>query len=199
MSETAGEAAEQAFHALEEKHHFRLPETRLAQRLEAVVVGINKVACWLWALLVVVIVLAVTLRYVFGIGSIKLEEIQWHIYGIGIILGLSYCFVADRHVRIDVAAENLRPRLRGWIELIGLVVFLIPFCVVVLIEAFPFVYRSWQLNEISAAPDGLPYRWIAKSFILWGFALLLIAAIARLSRVTSFLFGWPPEATTPPR
>jgi TRAP-type mannitol/chloroaromatic compound transport system permease small subunit len=198
MSQTVGEVAEQAFHELEAKHHFQLPETLLSRRLDAVVTGVHAVAVWLWALLVAVIVLAVALRYLFGIGSIKLEEIQWHIYGVGIILGLSYCFVADRHVRIDVLAERLRPRVRGWIELLGLVVLLIPFCVVVLIEAFPFVLRSWQLNEISAAPDGLPYRWIAKSFILCGFLLLLLAAAARLSRVTSFLFGRP-AAVTPPR
>jgi TRAP-type mannitol/chloroaromatic compound transport system permease small subunit len=53
------------------------------------------------------------------------------------------------------------------------------------------VLRSWQLNEVSAAPGGLPYRWIAKSFILWGFTLLLLAAIARLLRVTALLFGRP--------
>lgn len=197
MSETAGEVAEHVYHELEEKHHFRLPETALAMRLEAVVLAVGHVFSWLWALLVAVIVLAVGLRYLFGIGSIKLEEIQWHIYGIGIVLGLSYCFVADRHVRIDVAAERFAPRVRGWFELIGLAVFLIPFCVVVLIDAVPFVYRSWQLNEISAAPDGLPYRWIAKSFILWGLGLLLIAAIARLSRVTSYLFGRPAAVSSP--
>ncbi len=51
--------------------------------------------------------------------------------------------------------------------------------------------RSWQLNEVSAAPDGLPHRWIPKSFIIRGFSLLLLAAIARLLRVTALLFGRP--------
>jgi TRAP-type mannitol/chloroaromatic compound transport system permease small subunit len=197
MPETAGEIAEQTFHELAEQHHFRLPQNALSRRLEAVVIGVNKVAAWIWAILVLIIVLAVTLRYAFGIGSIKLEEIQWHLYGIGIILGLSYCFVADRHVRVDVVAERLPHRARGWIELIGLTVFLIPLCIAVLVEAFPFVLRSWQLNEVSAAPDGLPYRWAAKSFILWGFGLLLLAGIARLTRVTSFLFNLPAPQPEP--
>ncbi len=191
MAETAGEVAEHVLHELEEKHQFRLPRTRPSDALEAVVLGVNYVACWLWALLMAVIVLAVTLRYVFGLGSIMLEEIQWHIYGIGFILGLSYCFVLDRHVRIDVAAERFPPRVRGWIELVGLLVLLLPLCAMLIYEAIPFVLRSWQLNEISPAPDGLPYRWIPKSFIIWGFLLLMIAALARLLRVTAFLFGRP--------
>jgi TRAP-type mannitol/chloroaromatic compound transport system permease small subunit len=188
---TVGEVAEKVFHELEERHHFRLPRTAPSDRLEAIVLRINYVAAYLWALLVLVIVFAVTLRYVFGRGSIMLEEIQWHIYGVGFVLALSYALVVDRHVRIDVLAERLPLRARAWIELVGLVLLLIPFCLAVIVEAIPFVLRSWQLNEVSAAPGGLPYRWIAKSFILWGFTLLLLAAIARLLRVTALLFGRP--------
>lgn len=189
--ETVGEVAEKVFHELEEKHHFRLPRTAPSDLLEAIVLNVNYVAAFLWVLLVLVIVFAVTLRYVFGRGSIMLEEIQWHIYGVGFVLALSYALVVDRHVRIDVLAERLPLRGRAWIEFVGLVVFLIPFCVAVILEAIPFVLRSWQLNEVSAAPDGLPYRWIPKSFIIWGFSLLLLAAIARLLRVTALLFGRP--------
>ncbi len=188
---SVGEVAEQKLHELEEKHHFRLPRTRASDRLEAVVLGVNYAASWLWALLVLIIVFAVGMRYLFGRGSIMIEELQWHIYGVGFILGLSYCLVADRHVRIDVVAEHWPPRLRAWIELLGLALFLIPLCLAVILEAIPFVLRSWQLHEVSAAPDGLPYRWIPKSFIVWGFLLLLLAAVARLLRVTAFLFGRP--------
>lgn len=191
MRENVGEVAEKVFHELEEQHHFRLPRTALSDRLETVVLRVNYVAAYLWALLVLVIVVAVTLRYVFGRGSIMLEEIQWHIYGVGFILALSYGLVTDRHVRIDVLAERLPLRRRAWIELVGLVVLLIPFCVAVIVEAVPFVLRSWQLHEVSAAPDGLPHRWVPKSFIIWGFLLLLLAAIARLLRVTALLFGRP--------
>ncbi|MCS6878260.1 MAG: TRAP transporter small permease subunit [Geminicoccaceae bacterium] len=189
--ETVGEVAEKVFHELEERHHFRLPRTAPSDLLEAVVLKVNYVAAFLWALLVLVVVFAVTLRYVFGRGSIMLEEIQWHIYGIGFILALSYALVTDRHVRIDVFAERLPVRSRGWIELAGLLFLLIPFCLAVILEAIPFVSRSWRFNEVSAAPGGLPYRWIPKSFILWGFTLLLLAAIARLLRVTALLFGRP--------
>jgi len=189
--ETVGVVTEKVFHELEERHHFRLPRTAPSDLLEAIVLRINYAAAYLWVLLVLVIVFAVTLRYVFGRGSIMLEEIQWHIYGVGFILALSYALVVDRHVRIDVLAERLPLVARAWIEFVGLLLFLIPFCLAVIVEAVPFVLRSWQLNEVSAAPGGLPYRWIAKSFILWGFTLLLLAAIARLLRVTALLFGRP--------
>jgi len=189
--EPVGVVAEKVFHELEERHHFRLPRTVPSDLLEAIVLRVNYLAAYLWVLLVLVIVFAVTLRYVFGRGSIMLEEIQWHIYGVGFILALSYALVVDRHVRIDVLAERLPLVARAWIEFVGLLLFLIPFCLAVIVEAVPFVLRSWQLNEVSAAPGGLPYRWIAKSFILWGFTLLLLAAIARLLRVTALLFGRP--------
>lgn len=190
-AENVGELAEKVFHELEERHHFALPRTTASDLLEAVVLKTNYVVAFLWALLVAVIVFAVMLRYVFGRGSIMLEEIQWHIYGIGFILALSYALVTDRHVRIDVFAERLPLRARAWIELVGLLFLLIPFCLAVIVEAVPFVLRSWRLNEVSAAPGGLPYRWIPKSFIIWGFSLLLLAAIARLLRVTALLFGYP--------
>jgi TRAP-type mannitol/chloroaromatic compound transport system permease small subunit len=188
MTEPADQVIEAA---LPHTAGFALPETRLSALLDPVVRGIGELASWLWPILMLVIVLQVALRYVFGIGSIMLEEIQWHIYGIGFILGLSYCILLDRHVRIDVLAERLRPRTRAWIELVGLLILLLPFAVAIVLEAIPFALRSFQFGEVSAAPGGLPYRWVPKSFIVIGFALIALAALARLSRVWLFLARGP--------
>jgi TRAP-type mannitol/chloroaromatic compound transport system permease small subunit len=170
---------------------FTLPETALSRALEPIVRTIGQIASWLWLVLMLVIVLQVALRYLFGIGSIMLEEVQWHLYGIGFVIGLSYCVLADRHVRIDVLAERLTPRTRARIEIFGLLILLLPFAVAVVVEAIPYVYRSWQLGETSAAPGGLPHRWIPKAFIVVGFGLIVVAALARLSRVLAFLRGGP--------
>jgi TRAP-type mannitol/chloroaromatic compound transport system permease small subunit len=188
MTEPADQVIEAA---LPHTAGFALPETTLSRLFDPVVRVIGETASWLWPILMLVIILQVTLRYAFGIGSIMLEEIQWHIYGIGFILGLSYCILLDRHVRIDVLAERLRPRTRAWIELVGLLILLLPFAVAIVIEAIPFALRSFQFGEVSAAPGGLPYRWVPKSFIVIGFALIALTALARLSRIWAFLARGP--------
>lgn len=181
--------------AVEEVEHgkpaFDLPRTRLSDLLEGIVRRIGEATSWIWAILVAAIVVNVTLRYVFGRGYIAFEEIQWHLYGAGFVLGLSYCLTADRHVRIDVLAERWPLRRRLWIELLGLGLFLLPFVVYVFVEAVPFVVRSYELNEVSVAPGGLSHRWAIKSFMLIGFALLFVAGLGRLLRVTAALFGRP--------
>ncbi|EKV29204.1 TRAP-type mannitol/chloroaromatic compound transporter [Caenispirillum salinarum AK4] len=170
---------------------FNLPRTRVSNVLDKFVRAIGRATAWLWVLLVLVIVLQVALRYLFNMGSIQLEELQWHIYAVGFILGLSYCLVEDRHVRVDVIAERLRPKTRAWIEMLGLTFLLLPFLTTILIQSVPYIWSSFIQSETSAAPGGLPYRWILKSFMFWGFLLLIIAALARFLRCTAFIFGLP--------
>ncbi len=166
----------------------QLPDTPLSRAVDPWLARIGRWTSWLWLLLVAVIVANVLLRYVFGEGRIEFEEIQWHIYSTGFLLGLGYALQADAHIRVDVLHERFSPTLKAWIELYGLVLLLLPFVAVVLIYSVPFVAASFELGEISASPGGLPYRWAIKAMLPLGFGLLLIAAVSRLSRVWSFLF-----------
>lgn len=168
-----------------------LPETRLSRALDAFVNFIGRTISWLWVVLIAIILVNVILRYVFNEGLIIFEELQWHVYAIGFMIGLSFAVVGDRHVRVDVVAERLSVRGRAWIELFGLLLFLLPFSVLLTIEAIPFVMRAWDLNEVSVAPGGLSHRWALKSVIVIAFALIAVAALSRLSRVTSYLFRFP--------
>lgn len=170
---------------------FRLPRNRLSNAIDRIIVTAGDLASWLWPILVVVTVAQVVLRYGFGQGSIMFEELQWHIYAVGFMIGLSYCADVDRHVRVDVVAEKWSPRTRGWIELIGLAAFLLPFVLIVAIEGVPYARSAYDFNEVSAAPGGLPYRWVLKSFITIAFALLALTAFSRMTRCTTLLFGFP--------
>tara|TARA_R110002111_G_scaffold11228_1_gene35034 strand:+ start:421 stop:876 length:456 start_codon:yes stop_codon:yes gene_type:complete len=144
---------------------------------------------WLWLILLGVIVLNVVMRYAFGEGRIEFEEIQWHLYAIGFLLGLSYANVSDSHVRVDVVRARLNPRHQAWIELYGILLLLLPFLALIIFYAIPFVQYSYLNAEVSEAPGGLPFRWLIKSFLIVGFSLLLLSSIARLSRVWGYLFG----------
>lgn len=172
-------------------HRDPLPHTPLSAAISRMLSRLAGALAWIWLLLLAVIVLNVTLRYVFGEGRIEFEEIQWHLYSIGFLLGLSVCLDSDNHIRVDVLHGRLRASTRGWIELYGLLLLFFPFVLLILVFAVPFVGDSFASSEISGSPGGLPYRWAIKAFLVIGFALLLLAGFGRLLRVTALLFGAP--------
>ncbi|WP_432698228.1 TRAP transporter small permease subunit [Marinobacterium sp. YM272] len=167
------------------------PRTAISDLLEGIVGFFGRYSAGIWVILMLLIVGNVIMRYALGTNFVALEELQWHLFAVGFMVALSYCFTQDDHVRVDVAAELLGPRKRAVIELFGIAVFFIPFCGFILYYAWPFVERSWQMGEVSAAPGGLPMRWLIKSVILLAFTLMILAAVGRFFRVLSFLCGWP--------
>lgn len=160
-----------------------LPETHLSRALDSIVRAVGEWSSWIWTILMLLIVVQVLQRYVFGFGSIQMEELQWHLFAVGFMLGLGLTELRERHVRIDVVAEAMLMRLRLWIEIAGIVVFLLPFCVFVIWWSIPYVQESWVASEVSAAPGGLPYRYLLKGVITVAFVLLAMAGVSRLSRV----------------
>ena len=167
------------------------PRTFVSDILEGIVEFFGKLFAWIWVPLILLVVGNVILRYVVGKNFIALEELQWHLFAMGFMIALSYCYLHDGHVRVDVFAEHFRPKTRAAIEVFFTLVFFLPFCYFILQYAWPFVARSYNINEISAAPGGLPMRWIIKSFIISAFVLLVMAAVARLLRALSLLTGFP--------
>jgi TRAP-type mannitol/chloroaromatic compound transport system permease small subunit len=176
-----------------------LPRNRFSNAIDTVIVRAGDTASWLWPVLVAVVVLQVVLRYGFGQGSVMIEELQWHIYAVGFMIGLSYCADVDRHVRVDALAERWPLRTRAWIELLGLALFLLPFAIIIAYEGVPYAKSAYDFGEVSAAPSGLPYRWVLKSFIAIAFALLALTAFSRLTRCTTLLFGFPRPLTATDR
>lgn len=172
-------------------HSLQFPGTAVSNAIDRFVTGLAAVFNWIWLILIVLIVVNVVLRYALGTNFIALEEMQWHLYAIGFLLGLGYAVDVDAHVRVDVAAEHWSPRRRAWIEFFGILLLLAPFVWIVIASAIPFVQRSFALNEVSAAPGGLPYRWAIKAFIVIAFAYLGLAVLSRFLRVCSYLFGVP--------
>ncbi len=171
--------------------HTQLPTTCVSQWMDGVISAIGKGASWAWIVVTGVIIWAVVGRYAFGQGSVMLEEVQWHLAGIGWLFGLAYTLVVDDHVRVDVLHERMSLRGQAWIELFGLLFLLLPFLGLAVYEMFPYAYSSWQQGETSQAPAGLPYRWVLKGILALSFTLLILAALSRLLKVTALLFGFP--------
>lgn len=181
----AVEAAAARGHALD------FPRTAISDTLDTIVGAFHFIINWIWVVLILLIVVNVALRYFIGTNYIALEELQWHLFAVGWMIGLAYAVKLDGHVRVDVIAERLRPRTRAWIELLGLLIFVLPLCYIMLTNGWPFVERAWSIDEVSAAPGGLTNRWAIKSVILLAFGLLGLAALSRLLRVSALLFGVP--------
>ena len=165
-----------------------LPETPFSRVVDPILIAIGNAVSWLWVVLLAVIVVNVVLRYALAQGRIEFEEIQWHLYSVGFMLGLGYALQSDAHVRVDVLHERFAPVTRAWIDLYGLVLCVLPFVALMLIYGARFVADSFATGEISSSPGGLPYRWAIKAVLVAGFALLGLAAVSRLTRLWKFLF-----------
>ena len=165
-----------------------LPSTWLSRLIDPLLTRIAQGVSVLWVILMAVIVINVTARYLFDQGRIEFEELQWHLYSMGFMLTIGYALIVDAHIRVDVLHERLSQRARLWIDFYGILVFVIPFCLVMLWYGWDFFVYSFNIGEVSASPGGLPFRWFIKSFLIIGFALLLLAALSRISRVYAGLF-----------
>ena len=174
-------------------HQERLPQTRVSMTISRALQTMADALSWVWLVLIAVVVVNVTMRYAFGQGRVEFEEIQWHLYAAGFLLGLSACMDSDDHIRVDVLHERMSLRAQAWIELYGLLLLFFPFVVAVLLFSLPFVQYSFTIAEISDSPGGLPYRWAIKGVLTIGMVLLLIAGLGRLLRVSCFLFGVPAQ------
>jgi len=154
---------------------------------------------WGFFALVAVIVFDVVTRKagfqlsIFGIdfGSTRLQEMEWHIHGMLFLTWIGYAYVRNAHVRIDVFTASLPERKAAWLELIGCLIFAAPYLLVALPYAYSFFLTSYFQGESSSAPNGLPWRWVIKAFLFFGFASVLLAVISVAFRRIVFLFGDP--------
>ena len=165
-----------------------LPHTRFSVTIDQILDKLGRHLSWIWLILMLIIVLNVILRYGFNLGSIELEEMQWHLYSSGFLIGLSYAYLDDKHIRVAILHERVSPELKAWGELYGTLVFLIPFLVLIIYFSIPFITSSYELSEFSPSPGGLPFRWLIKSMLLIGFCVLFLAVASRLTRIWHFLF-----------
>ena len=122
----------------------------------------------------------VSMRYLFNSGSIAIQELEWHLFSIILLLGSAYTLKHDEHVRLDIfySSKLINDKVRIWFDVLGTLLILLPFCLLIIVSAWPFVTQAYIHNEISPDPGGLPARWLIKAAIPLGFFFLLIQGIA---------------------
>ena len=165
---------------------------RLSRIIDAVSRFFGKFIIWL--------VLAATLisagnaiaRKAFNIGSNAFLEIQWYLFGAVFMLGAGYAFLQNAHVRIDVVASRLSMRTRMFIDIAGIIVFVLPMCWFMIDFALPVVKGAYVSGEMSSNSGGL-IRWPVYALVPIGFALLGVQAISELIKRFAFLQGKAPN------
>jgi len=169
--------------------HLDQKQFPILDRIDNLILSIGNIVCWTNALLILMIITQVVLRYGFSNGLIFFEELQWHFYAIGIMMGISYAQVNDSHIRVDILHSLLAEKTKNIIEVFGILVFILPFVWVVFYHSLDFVYDSWRTSEQSDAPNGLSFRWAIKSVIPISFALFGLASISRLIRYSNYIIN----------
>jgi TRAP-type mannitol/chloroaromatic compound transport system permease small subunit len=152
----------------------------LADRIDRVTAAVGRAAAWLALAVVLVQFTVVLLRYVFGIGSIWLQESILYAHAGLFMLAAAWTLAVGGHVRVDIFYAQASRRQRAWVDLLGTLLFLLPFMAALLVLSLPYVGRAWAIFERSRETSGLPFLFVLKTLIPL-FALLMLLQGAALA------------------
>ena len=136
---------------------------------------VGRAAAWLTLLMVIVTFVVVVMRYVFDAGLIWVQESVVWMHAVVFMLGAAYTLREEEHVRVDVFYRNMSPRRRAFVDLTGVIIFLLPLCAFLGWNSFDFVVQSWKIGEMSRESGGLPYPLVP---LLKSVLLLMPVAVA---------------------
>jgi TRAP-type mannitol/chloroaromatic compound transport system permease small subunit len=150
----------------------------LADGIDAFVDLVGRIASWLVLLLALVMGANVLLRYGFSIGSIWMQELEWHLLVPICLIGMSYALRHGEHVRVDILFASFSRRTRHAVDAFAAVLAM-AFSALVIWLSLAYVAQSWSIGEGTANPGGIDYRYVIKSLIPIGFALLFLQSLAQ--------------------
>jgi TRAP-type mannitol/chloroaromatic compound transport system permease small subunit len=143
-----------------------------------------------WLVLAAVLISAgnAIVRKAFNIGSNAYLEVQWYLFAGVFMLGAGYAFLRNAHVRIDFISSKLSKRANATIDILGIIVFVIPLCLILISLSWPFFVNAWNTNEMSSNAGGL-IRWPVYLLVPVGFSILLMQSLSELIKRIAFLRG----------
>jgi TRAP-type mannitol/chloroaromatic compound transport system permease small subunit len=152
------------------------------QRIESLIDAVGKAALYLTLVMIALVATNVLLRYAFSFGSVWAQELEWHLLAAVILFGMSYALQRGDNVRVDLFYAGFRPRTKFVVNLVsGLLTLAIALIFIKL--SLAYVAQSWSINETSADPGGIPFRWAVKGLIPLGFGLLALQTLGALLRL----------------
>jgi TRAP-type mannitol/chloroaromatic compound transport system permease small subunit len=165
---------------------------RVSRAIDAFSERFGKVLSWLVVAAVTVSAINAIVRKLFDMSSNSFLELQWVLFSIIFLLCSPWTLLKNEHIRIDIINHALPLKVRSWIDMVGHVLFLLPFTLVLLWTSIPFFLTSFRIREQSFSAGGLP-QWPAKSLIMIGMALLLLQAISEIIKRAAVMAGEIPD------
>ncbi len=148
--------------------------------LELLIKWVGYLAALALAALILLVVYDALMRYLFQSGSIALQELEWHLFDVVIMLGIAYTLQRASHVRVDIFYDQYSDKMRHVVNIIGALFFILPFSLMIIYVGFDFVLLSFEQLEASSDPGGLPYRYIVKSLLPIAFVLLIVQTLSEV-------------------
>lgn len=164
----------------------------ISQFIDAITDRIGKLAMWLVLATTLISAGNAIIRKVFGTSSNAWLEIQWYLFAAVFMLGSGYAFLKNAHVRIDFVSSRFSARTRNWVDIGGILVFVVPLCVLMIYEGWPLFTQALASGEMSSNAGGL-IRWPIYALIPFGFGLLMLQSASELIKRLAFLKGQGPD------
>jgi TRAP-type mannitol/chloroaromatic compound transport system permease small subunit len=164
----------------------------ISRAIDALSDRIGKLAGWAIFAAVLVSTVNALVRFSFNYSKNSFLEAQWYLFGFVILLGASYTFQKNEHIRIDIVSSRLPMMARHWIDILGHLIILMPFCLLMTYLGSIFFMRSFASGEISSSAGGLTL-WPAKLLIPAGFAMLFAQAVSELIKRVAVVRGLIPD------
>lgn len=151
---------------------------RVASVLDRCIGISGRLSSWLCLLLALMVAGDVLARYIWHVGSVAEQELEWHVLAVIAMMGASYTLQQGEHVRVDIFYQYYSERLKQWLDVLIPLLIIVPTAIFIAYVSLRFVQMSYNLHEGSPDPGGLPARYLLKAFIPLGFGLVAIQGVA---------------------
>lgn len=170
----------------------------ISRAIDAVNTKLGKAVAWLLVVAVVVSATNAIVRKLLHTSSNAWLELQWYLFSAAFLFCAAWTLIANEHIRIDIVNNAFSKRLRNWIDMIGHVFALMPFCIVMIWTSVPFFLTSYRLGERSFSAGGLP-QWPAKLLIPVAFTILFVQAVSEIIKRAAIMRGHIPDPYDAPQ
>ena len=165
---------------------------RLSRIIDATNERVGRVIAWVVLVMVLISAANATIRKIFDYSSNAYLEIQWYLFSAVFLLGAGYTFLKNEHVRIDIISSRTSARAQNWVDIFGILFFLMPMSVIIMWLSWPLLQDSFVRHEVSSNAGGL-IIWPARLLVPVGFFLLILQGISELIKRIAFLMGRIPD------
>jgi tripartite ATP-independent transporter DctM subunit len=156
---------------------------RISYGLDTISKYSGRVAAFLVVVLSLLVAYDASMRYLFAEGSVALQELEWHLFDMVFLLGLTYALKHNTHVRVDIFYEHFSHDTKAVVQIVAMLCLVLPFGLFFLLDSYTMVMQSYLQQEVSSDPGGLSHRYLIKAMLAVGLLLLLIQAVSETLKV----------------